>query len=67
MKLAAHRAGRLAAALGGGIIGIFFICKMQGFPYSGVGFRLACMGASAVHRPARRGGFCVRAICQTGA
>ena len=31
MKLAAHRAGRLAAALGGGIIGIFLSVKCKAF------------------------------------
>lgn len=40
MKLAAHRAGRLAAALGGGIIGIFLSVKCKAFLIQAWGFGL---------------------------
>ena len=40
MKLAAHRASRLAAALGGGIIGIFLSVKCKAFLIQAWGFGL---------------------------
>lgn len=40
MKLAAHRAGRLAAAFGGGIIGIFLSVKCKAFLIQAWGFGL---------------------------
>ena len=40
MKLAAHRAGHLAAALGGGIIGIFLSVKCKAFLIQAWGFGL---------------------------